>query len=545
MRFPISLLALLAASPALAEDFLVRADVAEAVVYASAAEVVRRAELELAPGSHRVIFPGGSSDGPPVVRASDGVLGEVERLWDFRIEDGALDNAAQAAARADVEAAEEALEAAQAALEAAASAVRAAELQQAYLQSIVRGGEDGVAMPEDAAALAAILATLGSEMTNAGTALHEARQAQMALQQEMAERRSELTQAQGALAELYPFGGTVDMWAVTLEVETAGTVTVEIDDLDDAGWQPFYDVHLDSETGAMVFERQIGLFTSRAWDEVAVMLSTADPRRTLTPSSARPSRASIYEPQPISRTASGGGLMQMDMLAESEVAAPVIEPVVIEDIGIQPIVEGLSIIYPYPDPVTIGPDNRVFLPFGEIALEADLINRAVPRQDATAFLMAEIENTTGEPILPGEARFFRDGAVIGVGNLDFMPAGAEAQLPFGPLDHIQLTWTDLSRDSGDRGVFVSSNVEDRQVRVSAENLSGEPVEIELLYATPFSEQEDLEIEIGSTLAPDETSWEDLRGVYAWDLTLEPGGETEITLQFEFDWPDDMVLAWRP
>ena len=127
----------------------------------------------------------------------------------------------------------------------------------------------------------------------------------------------------------------------------------------------------------------------------------------------------------------------------------------------------------------------------------------------------------------------------------YIPTGAVDELNFGPLDHIQLTWTDLSRNSGDRGVFVSSNIEDRRVMVTAENLSGEPVDVQLLYATPFSEQEDLEIDVTSSLAPDETAWNDLRGVYAWDLTLEPGVEAEISLQFEFDWPDGMMLNWQP
>ncbi|MEO1222100.1 MAG: hypothetical protein AAFY42_12225, partial [Pseudomonadota bacterium] len=128
MRLSISLLALLAASPALAEDFIVRADVAEAIVYANEAEVVRRAELELAPGTHRVLFPASRTDLPPLVRSSAGTLGEVEALSQTVLEDGALDNPAQAAARAQVAEAETAVEEAISALEAAASAVRAAEL---------------------------------------------------------------------------------------------------------------------------------------------------------------------------------------------------------------------------------------------------------------------------------------------------------------------------------------------------------------------------------------------------------------------------------
>ena len=539
MRLFATVAALVAASPVLAEDFLIRADVAEAVVYASGAEVLRRAELEMGPGTHRVLFPTRYFELPPVVTASSGVLGQIEALERVPIAEGALDTSSQVAARAAVLEAREAVDTAEAALEATMGALRAAELQQAYLQSIVQGGEEGVAMPEDAAALADILATLGDEMVRASQALHDARQEQAARQIDLADRQEALALEERVLIALAPFGTEVDLWAVTIEVDEPGIVTIDITDFqEEAAWAPHYDVHLSSESGALRFDRSVGIYSSEAWQDVAVTLSTADPFRRRAPSGTGRSLARIYEPQPLSRTSA---------LAEAAPASPVIEPVVIvEDTAALAFdVDGLSLSYPYPDLVSVSPNSGVSLPFGEVAFDARLINRAVPRRDDTAFLIAAFENTSAEPILPGEARFFRDGALIGDGYVELLPQGAEWELPFGPLDHIQLSWTDLSRDSGDRGVFASSNVEDRRFRVTAENLSDERVELELLYATPFSEQEDLEIEVATSVPPDDLAWADRRGVFAWNLEVAPGASAEIDMQFEFDWPDDMVLDWRP
>ena len=103
MRISISLLALLAAAPAFAEDFIVRADIAEAVVYANLAEVVRQETVDMPAGTHRILFPVAFLDQPPVVRTSSGVLGEVEAIRRYRIAEGALDSVAQAEARAAVE----------------------------------------------------------------------------------------------------------------------------------------------------------------------------------------------------------------------------------------------------------------------------------------------------------------------------------------------------------------------------------------------------------------------------------------------------------
>ena len=73
---------------------------------------------------------------------------------------------------------------------------------------------------------------------------------------------------------------------------------------------------------------------------------------------------------------------------------------IMADTGPGAEINGLSISYPISDPVTIAPDGRAFLDFGREELTADLINRAAPRRDSTAFLIAEVVNDTGAPLLP-------------------------------------------------------------------------------------------------------------------------------------------------
>ena len=67
----------------------------------------------------------------------------------------------------------------------------------------------------------------------------------------------------------------------------------------------------------------------------------------------------------------------------------------------------------------------------------------------------------------------------------------------------------------------------------------------LLYATPFAEQEDIEVDVAFSRAPDETDVDDLRGVAAWNLDLDPGETARIEMAVELTWPDEMVLNWRP
>jgi len=211
----------------------------------------------------------------------------------------------------------------------------------------------------------------------------------------------------------------------------------------------------------------------------------------------------------------------------------------------QMIVDGLSVTYDYEALVSVGTTGQVTLPFDALSLDVDLENRAIPRVDQTAFLVAMGENTSGEPILPGLARFYRDGDLIGTDPLPLIPPGAEVEMAFGPLDHLQLTWQDLSLNEGDRGIFVSENEQERRVAFTVENTSTEAETVRLLYAAPFAEQEDLEVNVQFSVDPSETNVDDLRGVTAWDLTIQPGDMSRIEMNVDLTWPDEMMLTWRP
>jgi len=180
-----------------------------------------------------------------------------------------------------------------------------------------------------------------------------------------------------------------------------------------------------------------------------------------------------------------------------------------------------------------------------LEFEVDLINQANPRNDDTAYLMASLENDSGEPILRGEAVFYRDGEILGGDILENIADGASADLAFGALDHLLLDWRDLSLDEGEEGVFSRSDTQARSVEFSVENTSDTAEEVRLLYALPFAEQEELEVDLDLSLAPDERDVDGARGVAAWDLTLAPGASRTIRMDVEFSWPEGQVLSWTP
>jgi len=113
MRIALSLvMAMIGAVPAFADDLLLRADIAAATIYLSGAEVSRRADLAIAPGSHQIVIA--LQDAAQAERialsAPEGlIIGQPRKITAYPIAEGILDDPAQAAARAVRDTAEMAL----------------------------------------------------------------------------------------------------------------------------------------------------------------------------------------------------------------------------------------------------------------------------------------------------------------------------------------------------------------------------------------------------------------------------------------------------
>jgi hypothetical protein len=539
MRFPcMTALVLCLPAQAFADDILLRADIAQALVFARGAEVTRQAPLDLPAGDHSLLIPMRDLGDPSLitVTGSDGLrIGAPVALNTIAIPEGALDTGPEAQARAALAAAEDAVLSAEDALAQRDADIAGIELQLDYLAALARGGSEGAGMPADPTRLAEVLTTLGSETARLGRALQEARMARREDEAVLETRLRDRDAAAAALRELGAFGLESRGLRVEVSAEAGIDGTLAISYLTpDAGWRPSYALRLDTGAARLEIAREITLRREGAavWRDVGLRFSTALPDRRRVPSGLAPDPVRIAPPAPQPDFRSAFGTAEMPPAMQAEGMA-------------EPVVDGLAVVYDYATPVTVGPTGQVTLPLDTLALDVTLENRAVPRRDATAFLVAMGENAARAPILPGPARFFRDGDLVASDALPLIPAGGEIELGFGPLDHLRLFWQDLSVDEGDRGVFIRENAQRRRLVFGVENTSTEAQEVRLLYAAPFAEQEGLDLQVGFAPEPDARDVDGLRGLAAWDLTVPPGAETRIEMVLELSWPEDMTLTWRP
>lgn len=550
--------ALVASVPlaAQADDIVIRADLSEATVFGSGAEVSRAGSAVIPEGRHRLLIavPDLDAVSLPQIAATEGVrFGPPQPLYNHPIAEGALDTEAQAEARAAMEQAEDALTRAQDALTQADARIRAIETQQGYIAAILRGGENGVSMPEDPVQVAQFLSTLGAETARLAEEMLDAQVARRDYAEAVTDAQRAHAEASRALQVLSPFHQQINAIAVDVVAAQETEVDVVLDYFTrNAGWRPSYELNLDTETGELAIDRFVTLQTQgpARWQDVDVVFSTATPDRQRVPSSLTSRPARIFAP---AEAETGSIARSMEIADALPSPAPVptagyagSAPVIVaEEFAVTADFTGLSVTYAYPEPVSVPVTGEVLLAFDTVDLEVEQENRAIPRHDETAFRIALVENDSGAPILPGEARFYRDGALMGEGAMPLIPAGAEAEMAFGALDHLQLTWIDRSLAEGDRGLFVSSTTQSREIAFGVENTGTESESVRILYATPFAEQEDLELDLTLSPRPSEEDVEDDRGIHAWNMEIGSGEERLIEMTVEFEFPEGQVLDWRP
>jgi uncharacterized protein (TIGR02231 family) len=542
MRALLALLLASAALPAWADTIVATSRITAVTVYPDGAKLTREVTFT-APGAgnHELLvtdLPYDSDPGLIRLAPSDGLQVGAFNLRADRLpprEDPLTPD--QEAAKTAVEAAEAAAETAQLALESVQAMVEAADAQVRFLSSFSGALPDG-ATPETIKAMAGMI----------GTETLAARQTALAAKAELPPAQKAVTDAQEALAKAqaaYDSLPSADMdytaLSVAVTAAAAGEETVTVTQyVGNASWQPVYDLNLTREGGdKLVLNRSVLVtqYTGEDWAGVALTLSSSRPAEQAAPSQLWPELRSIG-PEVDAEEYSRKSMRASDMAMLPE---PVVEAAP-ASITAGVAMEGDTVVYNYPEAVTIASgaeDLRLALDSLDFAPVVEAV--AVPRLDRTAFVMASFTNASDEPLLPGQAMLFREGVLVGSTWLDVIAPGVETDIGFGAIETLTVKREMPKRAGGETGVFTSSNQQTESAVITVENTGTEAWPVRILDQVPYSEQDDLEIDVTASPEATETDVEGQRGILAWEFDLAAGGKETITLEQVLTWPEGMVL----
>lgn len=528
-----------------ADDIQTLAPVRSVTIYPNGATLTRVITADIPAGSHRVLFPipqEALNAGPPRIRSKFGFdLGAQEYLPGYVTDPTLVYSPAQAIAYERLEGLKDQRLGLADTVASGSAAVEAAKAKLAFVRSISGGSLEDV----NVADLADVTAMIGEQVAGALAEHQAAVEALRAGQDALRDLDKGIAQAQRDFDRTAPPQGSVGMMAVSVEASAAQTIEFTLDYLiRQASWGVDYDMFLSREEAKLDVSRKVLVrqYTGEVWSDVELIMSTADPSAQIVPSEQWPNQASVSDQA--NKRLAGTSSVSRSQLQDPMLEAPVIAEAA--ETFAQVVIDGLSVSYTYPERVTVSPDEgTLILALDAFQLNAEEFNRAVPRRDQTAFLMAKFTNTTSEPMLPGTTSLYRDGKFVGRGQVGMIPAGAEETLAFGPLEGLRLDYKQINNDTGDRGIISRADIREQALEFSVENLTSEVEVVETLFALPYSEQEDLVVTSRARPKPDATDFEQRRNVGQWLLELQPGEKRTVRVDVEMTWPQGQVLQWQP
>jgi uncharacterized protein (TIGR02231 family) len=176
----------------------------------------------------------------------------------------------------------------------------------------------------------------------------------------------------------------------------------------------------------------------------------------------------------------------------------------------------------------------------------DLLSRATPALDETAFLEASFKQADEAPLLPGRVSLYRDGIYVGRGQMALTPKDETVRLGFGADDKVKVARATVRKIEGSAGIISSAKTDEREYRITVRSGHERPIRMVIEDQIPVSENEEIKVELlPVTTPPTERDVRDRRGVLAWSFEAAPGETREIKLAWRLRWPADKAVAYEP
>lgn len=513
--------------------------VSAVTIYPQGAEVTREVSFTAPAGEHEVVvldIPSTVAAEGLRVASSDVALGAFALRDDRLPPREAVTSPEMAAAEEAVKRARVALQGAEGKVAGIRAEIEAQEAQIGFLTGVKVN--DGAASAEGVSAMSQMI---GAEVLAARQAALAAGEALPAAQEAVTQAQEELAQAEAALEALAQRDEQYQALSVAVTGPSSdsgaeGHLTIT-HFIYEASWSPVYDMTLDRMAGKLAVSRGVLVtqYAEEDWRGVELTLSTAQPGNQAEPTQLWPWLWRIEDPVEGVWMPPAGTYFPVSATAMMDVASARTESAAL-------LYKGDIVIFQYPSKVDLasgGENHRLTL--DTLNLSAKVRAQAVPRHDATAFLVAEVTNDSTEILLPGKAFLYRDGALTGLAQLAALSPGDDLRLVFGAIDGLRLKRDMPERAEEDRGIISTSTQIAKKEVLEVQNLTGEAWPVRVLDQVPYSEQEELEISYEAEPPVSEVDVEGQRGILAWDFDLGPGESKEIVLESVISWPEGKVL----
>ncbi|MCK1284808.1 mucoidy inhibitor MuiA family protein [Bradyrhizobium sp. 44] len=395
-------------------------------------------------------------------------------------------------------------------------------------------------------------ATVGEEIASADTAVRDATRKMREIDRQIAQFEVERKAKPPSKLEV--------RMDIAAPAATKATLRVTYN-VRNARWLPLYDARLD--TGAkdrkpqleLVRRAEVTQSTGEDWSNVALGVSTVRIGR----GGSAPELNSLVAQYPqVPRPRALGSVSDSAMPAAApmpqrkmEISAAKAADDIRERAEEQQAVAEIGdfqATYKIPGRISLGAaEGAKSLRIASMTVPADLMVRAAPVMDPTAFLEAGFKQTDDTSLLPGKVAIYRDGTFVGRGKLSASAKDDIVRLGFGADDKVRIERAVLKRNEGSAGLLVTtSKTDERSFKTTIRNGHDFPIKVAIEDQLPVSENEDILVEmLPATTPPTASNIRDRRGVLEWSFDAKPGEVKDINFAWRVRWPKDKSMVIVP
>ncbi len=306
-----------------------------------------------------------------------------------------------------------------------------------------------------------------------------------------------------------------------------------------ANWYTYYEIRAnpsESKIGLSYFAK-IEQRTGEDWENVQVVLSTAQPAIGGTAPEPQPWYINIYIPRPaVTQEKRAMPSESADRLAAAPSTAErdVYEPA-------PPVETGIAVRYPLPGKYTIKSGEQAKkVKICDAVMDADFEYFIVPRIAELAYLNGEAKNTTNYLFLSGESNTYVGDDLTGRVYLDTVAPNEKIIFSFGADEHLKVE-RKQKKAKVEKGGLVKKALKYEYVYENiVKNYHKKPVKYKLIDQLPVPQNPELKVQ-DVKFEPEPLEQEKDRGIYYWKGELGAEKEIKVSVSFIVESPEGVRI----
>lgn len=379
------------------------------------------------------------------------------------------------------------------------------------------------------------------------SALGEAREERRAALELLRAAEQRLNEFETEWGKLTAAGGVIvkDLRVRVVTDQVSGRLEVDTQ-LPSASWEPLYDLRAagDATSVELAYRARIRQQTGEDWNDVRVLLSTAQPELGAQGPDPVARWVDIYTPRPARGYASGSVESMApsekagDWGAEASTAAPYAEA----------RQEGLSVRFELPTREMIESreaPTSVLVGRAQLAVAPEYY--CAPAATQTVWLRGRATNSGDWTLLPGEASVFFGADYLGRAKLGLVQPGQEFLLHLGAADVFEVKRRQVNDQAEGPGFFGSQRAQVEEWSIELTNhgaliaAADGSAEVIVQEALPRPGDDGIEVVVESERpkrAQDErwrVEWED-RSIRTWVVRVPRGASAKLEYRISIRYP---------